>query len=72
MKTLLNEVYDKSGEVYQLYAELGSCDFPENAKNLTFYTVWSGSKNPKSEQIKYSFLLGPEAIFNLKKLLESK
>lgn len=72
MKQLLHEVKDTSGEVYQLYAELIECAKPENTKQLSFYSVWGGAKNPKSEQRKCEFLLGPEAIFNLKKLLESK
>lgn len=72
MKKLLHEVKDTSGEVYQLYAELIDCANPENTKQLSFHSVWTGAKNPKSEQRKCEFLLGPEAIFNLKKLLESK
>ena len=72
MKKLLHEVQDTSGETYQLYAELVECATPENSKQLSFHSVWTGAKNPKSEQRKCEFLLGPEAIDNLKKLLESK
>lgn len=73
MKQLLHEVRDASGETYQLYAELIPCANPENTKQLSFHSVWTGAKNPKlSEQRKCEFLLGPEAIFNLKKLLETK
>lgn len=72
MKKLIHEVKDTSGEVYQLYAELIDCVNPKDTKQLSFHSVWTGAKNPKSHQRKCEFLLGPEAIYNLKKLLEFK
>jgi hypothetical protein len=72
MKKLLHEVKDISGDSYQLYAEFIECASPENAKQLSFHSVWTGAKNPKLEQRKCEFLLGPEALANLKQLLESK
>lgn len=72
MRTLLHEVKDISGEVYQLYAQLVDSPHPENTKKLSFYTVWTDVKNPKTEQRKCEFLLSNEAMDNLKKLLESK
>ncbi len=72
MKTLLHEVKDPTGETYQLFAELVECANPAKSKQLSFHSVWTGAKNPKSEQRKCEFLLGPEAVANLKQLLESK
>jgi hypothetical protein len=69
MKKLLHEVTDRTGEVYQLFAELVPCS--TNSKQLSFYGVWTGNKHPKSEPTKHEFLLGAEAIDNLKQLLES-
>lgn len=73
MKKLLHEVLDKtSGETYQLYAELIDCPNPKETKQLSFHSVWTGAKNPKASQRKCEFLLGAEAINNLKQLLELK
>jgi hypothetical protein len=72
MKKLLHEVKDLTGETYQLYAELVECAAPENFKQLSFYSVWLGTKHPKSQQFKCEFLLGAEALDNLKQLLETK
>jgi len=72
MKKLLHEVTDKTGEVYQLFAELKECTIPENTKHLTFYSVYTGAKNSKSEQRKCEFMLGPDSLNNLKELLGAK
>jgi hypothetical protein len=74
MKKLLHEVKDLTGETYQLYAELvDSVLVPGvNFKQLSFYGIWLGNTNPKSQPSSTTFLLSEEALDNLKQLLESK
>ena len=72
MKKLLQEVPESSGSAYQLYAELVKLSHPTGSKQLVFSSVWTGAKNPKEYQKKCEFMLGPDAINNLKELLEGK
>ena len=70
MKKLLHEIHEHSGSVYQLYAELADCANPAGYKTLTFSSIWTGAKRPELEQKKGSQFLSPEALKNLKSLLE--
>lgn len=72
MKKLLHEVKESSGSAYQLYAELTPCQHPADAKQLVFSSVWTGSSNPKEHQKKCEFMLSPDAVINLKQLLEGE
>lgn len=72
MKKLIHEVKETSGSAYQLYAELIPCVNPANAKQLVFSSVWTGANNPKEHQKKCEFMLSPDAVNNLKQLLESE
>ena len=67
MKTVIHEVHENSGSVYQLIAEtspsLGGYTM------LTFSTIWTGAKKPDEPQIKYRVHLTDEAKRKLKELL---
>ena len=71
MKKLLQEVKEESGSVYQLSANLEKCQHPDDYHLLVFSSRWTGAKNPDLEQIRGRFMLSPEAIKNLKELLEA-
>lgn len=66
---LIHEVSETSGSTYQLFAELNPVDSPKGYRMLTFYSVWTGAKDPEAPQIKGQFMLGPDAVANLKELL---
>lgn len=66
---LIHEVKETSGSTYQLFAELTRVDSPADHYTLTFYSVWTGAKDPEAPQVKGQFMLGPDAIANLKELL---
>ena len=66
---LIHEVKETSGSTYQLFADLSAVDSPANHHMLTFYSVWTGAKDPEAPQVKGQFMLGPDAIANLKELL---
>jgi hypothetical protein len=67
MKSIIHEVHENSGSVYQLIAEtepsLGGYT------TLTFSTIWTGAKKPSEPQIKYRVHLTEEAKRKLKELL---
>ncbi len=67
MKTVIQEVHEESGSVYQLIAEtepsLGGYT------TLTFSTIWTGAKKPNEPQIKYRVHLTEAAKEKLKDLL---
>ena len=67
MKSVIHEVHENSGSVYQLIAEtepsLGGYT------TLTFSTIWTGAKKPTEPQIKYRVHLTKEAKEKLKELL---
>lgn len=67
--TLIHEVSESSGSTYQLFAELVPVLNPAGHHTLTFYSVWTGAKDPEAPQVKGQFMLGPDAINNLKQLL---
>lgn len=71
MKKLIHQVDEQSGSVYQLWAELTDCLRPEGYKSLKFTSTYTGSKTPEKPWNKGEFFLPPEALANLKDLLES-
>lgn len=72
MKTLVHEVPEASGSTYQLWAELAPVANPSRHYQLTFSSVWTGAKDPEAPQIKGQFLLGADAINNLRQLLDQQ
>lgn len=71
MKKLIHEVKEQSGSDYQLWAEVTECARPEGYKNLRFYSMYSGAKDPEVPWQKGQFFLSPEALANLKELLDN-
>jgi hypothetical protein len=71
MKKLIHEVAEVSGATYQLWAELNDCYHPAGYKELRFSSVWTGAKDPEAPYNKGKFFLSPEALTNLKTLLET-
>jgi hypothetical protein len=67
MKSVIQEIKEESGSVYQLIAEtepsIGGYTM------LTFSTIWTGAKKPDEPQIKYRIHLTKEAKSKLKELL---
>ena len=72
MKKLIHEVEEQSGNNYQLWAELTECGRPEGYKALKFFSMYTGASNPEAPWNKGQFFLPPEALKNLKDLLEEK
>ena len=71
MKKLLHEVKEASGSIYRLSADLEKCQHPDDYHLLVFSSIWTGAKNPELEQVRGRFMLSPQAIKNLKELLEA-
>ncbi len=67
MKTVIQEVHEESGSVYQLIAETEPSI--GGYTTLTFSTIWTGAKKPTEPQIKYRVHLTEEAKKKLKELL---
>ncbi len=67
MKTILQEVHEESGSVYQLIVETESS--LGGYTMLTFSTIWTGAKKPDEPQIKYRVHLTDEAKKKLKDIL---
>lgn len=70
MKKLIHQVNEQSGNDYQLWAEVTPCSRPEGYQTLRFYSMYTGAKNPEIPWNKGQFFLPPEAMKNLKELLE--
>lgn len=71
MKKMIHEVQEQSGNHYQLWAEITECARPEGYKNLRFYSMYTGAKDPEIPWQKGEFFLPPEALANLKELLDA-
>jgi hypothetical protein len=71
MKKMIHEVEELSGNNYQLWAELTECTRPEGYKALKFYSMYTGAKDPEVPWNKGQFFLPPEAVQNLKELLDA-
>jgi hypothetical protein len=69
---LIQETKDGQGNSYELHAEVQKCDHPPGQYNVTFYTYYSGSKNPNERQIKSQFILDKDAMKKLSDLLYVK
>jgi hypothetical protein len=67
MKTVIQEVKEEAGWVYQLIAETEPSI--GGYTTLTFSTIWSGAKKPTEPQIKYRVHLTDEAKRKLKEIL---
>lgn len=70
MKKLIHQIDEISGSSYQLWAELSDATDRTGSKSLCFKSVWTGAKNPTTEQKRWEVTLSPEGIKNLKELLE--
>ena len=71
MKKMIHEVQEQSGNHYQLWAELTECSHPAGYKALKFFSMYTGAKNPEVPWNKGQFFLPPEALQNLKELLNA-
>jgi len=69
MKQTLQTTQETNGSEFHLVAEVTECSNPEGYTSLTFSTVWTGAKNPKEQQDKYTVLLSPAALVALRNLL---
>lgn len=61
MKELLNEVVDKHNQSYKLYLEIDRSSIDGYA-DIRFYSTYSGSKNPESEQTKWKTTIPYDSI----------
>lgn len=71
MKYVLSETLDKSGAVYQVVMEVKEFTSPKSYKQIEFSSVWTGAKNPKEPQRKYSVILDKEGVKSLKKIVDT-
>lgn len=65
LKQIIQTTQEISGSEFHLVAEISECVNPEGYTSLTFNTVWTGAKNPKEQQTKYTVILSPEAVLQL-------
>lgn len=72
MKKMIHEVQEQSGNNYQLWAELTDCAVPTGYKTLKFYSMYSGAQDPTIPWNKGQFFLPPDAVQNLRDLLDEK
>lgn len=70
MKHVLKETLDESGAVYQTIMEVKDFKTPKNLKQFEFSSIWTGAKNPKEPQRKYSLILDKEGVKSLRKILD--
>lgn len=70
VRKMIHEVQEQSGNHYQLWAELSPCSLPKGYQSLRFYSIYTGAKDPEIPWQKGQFFLSPEAVKNLKDLLE--
>lgn len=70
MKYVLKETLDKSGAVYQTVIEVKKFTDPNNLRQIEFSSIWTGAKNPKEPQRKYSLILDQEGVKSLRKILD--
>jgi hypothetical protein len=71
MKKLIHVVPADDGSKYELFAEFSSVLRPEEFKQLVFTGVSTNSTGEESTISKGKFFLPPEAVQNLKSLIES-
>jgi hypothetical protein len=69
MKTLLTHITEQSGSKYDLWAELTPCPNPEGYTSLRVFSTYSGAKDPSIPWERANLFLSPEALNNLKSLL---
>lgn len=64
MITLINEVIDKSGHSYRLFAEINESSLKEHY-DIRFFSTYSGASNPDKEQTKWKTTLPRESFSHL-------
>lgn len=69
MKKLIINTNSSGDDSYQVYATLGPTIY--GSRQLKFTSVWSKAKDPTAEQNKFEMFLDPQALANLKELLEA-
>lgn len=55
---------------FHTYASLTSANHPEGYYSLKITTQWETARNPTEEQVKYTLLLSPSALNNLRTLIK--
>jgi hypothetical protein len=71
MKRLIHSVPADDGSKYELFAEFSSVLRPQEFKQLVFTGVSTNSSGEETVDVKGQFFLPPEAVQNLKSLIES-
>lgn len=64
MKTLLNKVVDGKDRTYELFLEINKSSL-KNHFDIRFFSKFSASSNPDSEQTKWKTTIPKESIENL-------
>ena len=67
---IIQTTKETSGSEFHLVAGLRECPNPKGFTELTFNTIWTGAKNPKEAQDKFTVLLSPEAMVHLSLMIE--
>jgi hypothetical protein len=55
---------------FHTYASLTPANHPEGYQSLKITTQWETARNPVEEQVKYTLLLSPSALNNLRTLIK--
>lgn len=71
MKKLIHSVPADDGSKYELFAEYSSVTRPIDYKQLVFTGVSTNSKGEETVHTKGRFFLPPDAVQNLKSLMEN-
>lgn len=65
MKIQLNSV-----DGYHTYGYFDPAEHPKGYYNLKITSQWETAENPEDEQVKFSILLSPDALNNLRNLIK--
>ena len=71
MKYLLQQVDEESGDVYRLFVKIIDQLRPEGYKEVEFFSLWTGAKDPEMPYCKCRLTMSPEGLENLIKALQS-
>jgi hypothetical protein len=55
---------------YHTYAYFESVDHPDGYYSLRITSQWETAKNPEAEQVRFTTLLSPDALNNLRTLIK--
>lgn len=55
---------------FHTYASLTTSNHPDGYQELKITTQWETARNPTEEQVKYTLLLSPNALNNLRQLIK--